>query len=304
VLFRSAEQAAEDARRAAVAAARRARGLAGTAVSWSAWSGSEADELDRHLHLNGLPTLDPERALAALDGVLGSSGSTGTDITGTDITGSGIIGTDITVADVAWETFAPAFSRTRATTLFAEIPEAAAAAAPAEATGLRALLLALPEPDRAAEVLTLVRDRVATVLGHSGSARVEPDLPFKDLGVDSLTAVDLRNQLTDLTGLALPATLVFDFPTPAALAAHLRAELLGEQAGGTEPVRAKVTDDDPVVIVGMACRYPGGIASPEDLWDAVLGGRDAIGPLPADRGWDLAALLEPGADGRDRKSVV
>ncbi|MCG8914996.1 SDR family NAD(P)-dependent oxidoreductase, partial [Actinokineospora sp. PR83] len=276
-----ADRAAADARHEAVTAARRARGLTGTTVSWGAWTGSEGNEMDRHLLLNGLPSMDPGRALAALDGVLGGTA-------------------DVTVADVAWETFAPAFQRTRASTLFAELPEAAAAPAASAPTGLRAHLLDLPEQDRAGELLGLVRDRVAAVLGHAGGAGIEPDLPFRDLGVDSLTAVDLRNQLTDLTGLPLPATLVFDHPTPAALAAHLRAELLGEHTAETAPVAAGVTDDDPVVVVGMACRYPGGVASPQDLWDAVVAGRDAIGPMPTDRGWDLTALLEPGADGRAR----
>jgi KS-AT-KR-ACP domain-containing polyene macrolide polyketide synthase/pimaricinolide synthase PimS2/candicidin polyketide synthase FscD len=273
-----AGQAAADARREAVAAERRARGLAGVAVAFGAWAGSERDGMARHLELNGLPAMEPGRALAALDGVLGGT-------------------VDVTVADVAWETFAPAFLRTRRSGLFSELPEAAVAQ---PAGGLRDRLLALPEQDRAPEVRSLVRDRVAAVLGHAGGTAIEPDLPFKDLGIDSLTAVDLRNQLTELSGLPLPATLAFDHPTPAALADHLLAELLGERTEDLAPVRAVVADDDPVVIVGMACRYPGGVGSPEELWDLIVAGADAIGPMPTDRGWDLAGLFEPGPDGRPR----
>nr|WP_269476272.1 phosphopantetheine-binding protein [Phytohabitans suffuscus] len=122
------------------------------------------------------------------------------------------------------------------------------------------------------------------MLGHAGPDAIEPDWPFKDLGFDSLTAVDLRDQLAAATGLSLPATLAFDYPTPEALAGYVRGELLGvpDEAAVAAPTPLSTTDD-PIVIVGMSCRYPGGVRSPEDLWRLVVDEVDATGDLPADR---------------------
>ncbi|MBN3930706.1 acyltransferase domain-containing protein, partial [Streptomyces verrucosisporus] len=143
----------------------------------------------------------------------------------------------------------------------------------------------------------LVTAHVAAVLGYAPGRAVEMDVPFRDLGFSSLMTVELRENLTEATGLRLPTGLVFDHPTPRALAEFVAAELAGadtdetgealpEAVFGTGPGPVgRDPDDEPIAIVGMACRYPGGVASPEDLWRLVAEGGDAISAFPTDRGW-------------------
>ncbi|MEU7716372.1 beta-ketoacyl synthase N-terminal-like domain-containing protein, partial [Micromonospora chalcea] len=189
----------------------------------------------------------------------------------------------------------PSFTALRPSRLFTDIPEAQAAieaASRAEtgptdrASALRERLAALTPPEVEASLLDLVRSQVATVLGHATVEAVRPDRAFQRLGFDSLTAVELRNRLTAATGLALPSTLVFDHPTPAALVAFIRETVLGASGDAPADRRVATVDDDPIVIVGMGCRLPGGVASPEELWQLLATGRDGISEFPLDRGWD------------------
>ncbi|MFT2020316.1 SDR family NAD(P)-dependent oxidoreductase, partial [Streptomyces sp. 796.1] len=158
-------------------------------------------------------------------------------------------------------------------------------------------LSGLPVDERTPLLLSAVRAEAALVLGHDTPGAIRTDLPFKSLGFDSLTGVELRNRLATLTGLRLPATLVFDHPTPTALTDHLLTRLTDDTPHAPTPV-ARDADpagvaDDPVVVVGMACRYPGGVGGPEDLWRMVTAGVEAVGDFPTDRGWDVAGLYDP-----------
>ncbi|MGW3280026.1 type I polyketide synthase [Nocardia rhamnosiphila] len=153
-------------------------------------------------------------------------------------------------------------------------------------------LAAAPADKHDALVLEFVRDQVAAVLGYAAGALIEVDKPFSELGFDSLGAVEFRNRLGRATGLRLPSTLAFDYPTAAAIAGFVRAELAGATPSD-RPARRRDRADEPIAIVGMACRYPGGVETPDQLWDLVASGRDAITGFPADRGWDLERLFDP-----------
>ncbi|MFC3454334.1 SDR family NAD(P)-dependent oxidoreductase [Amycolatopsis speibonae] len=169
-------------------------------------------------------------------------------------------------------------------------------------TGSPDSLARLPEEGRRQAVLDLVRREVAAVLAHATKDAVDEVRAFKEMGLDSLTGVELRNRLAAATGLRLPATLVFDYPTPGGLAGHLCERLSGGERGRTTS-RVTAVADEPIAIVSMACRLPGGVVSPEGLWDLVAGGVDAVTDFPADRGWDLGALYDPDPDAAGKSYV-
>ncbi|RKE22694.1 type I polyketide synthase [Streptomyces sp. TLI_171] len=142
--------------------------------------------------------------------------------------------------------------------------------------------------------LPQVLDVLATVLGHRSAERLDPDRSFRELGLDSLGAVEFGERLGERAGADLPATLAYDHPSPRAVAEHL--------AGGRSADRPAAAPlgpaDEPVAIVAAAGRFPGGVDSPEALWELVASGGDVIGPFPADRGWPAELYHpEPGRPG-------
>ncbi len=159
-------------------------------------------------------------------------------------------------------------------------------------------LLGTSEGERAGVLLDAVSGEIARILGHASSSTIGRERSLSELGFDSLMAVELRNSLNELTGLRLPTTLVFDYPTPSALSAYLLGEILhGSASANTElALSSTLPTDEPIAIVGMSCRYPGGVSSPSELWDLVMGEVDAVSPFPEDRGWDLRTLYDPDAE--------
>nr|WP_281257009.1 type I polyketide synthase [Streptomyces alboverticillatus] len=280
--------AAANAHLDALVARRRAHGLPGTSVAWGAWAGSgmAADETAaQRMRGAGIPAMEPRSALAALDRTLAEG----------DRGGDGCV----VVADVDWARFAPRFTATRPSPLLSTLPELrqAAPAEPRDATPGNALERRLDggTPDERRQLLLdVVREHAALVLGHGSTGAIGAGRVFRDLGFDSLTALELRNLLGAATGLSLPAGLVFDHPTPQELAAYLDGELGGgTRTDATAPVVVAATDDEPIAIIGMSCRFPGGVGSPEDLWQLLSDGTDAMSDFPANRGWDLDALFHP-----------
>ncbi|WP_147144386.1 type I polyketide synthase, partial [Nocardia ninae] len=165
-------------------------------------------------------------------------------------------------------------------------------------------LATLDAAGQRAFILSIVKAQVAATLGHSTVADVRVANTFRDLGFDSLSAVDFRNRLQNTTGIKLPATVVFDYPTPGDLAGYINEELTRKPAQPAPAANSKPASEgvasDPVVIVGMGCRFPGGVSSPAGLWDVVVGERDVISGFPVDRGWDVEGVFDPvpGTPGR------
>ncbi|UFQ99990.1 SDR family NAD(P)-dependent oxidoreductase [Streptomyces sp. Go40/10] len=292
-----APYAAANAYLDALAEERRARGLTATSVAWGIWAavnewdGVNEDVDPERVGRQGLPFLDPDLAVAGLRQTLDHDE------------------TNVVIAEVDWTRFVPVFCSARRRPLLESVPEAAAVLRTATVdtgtvSALRERLGALPEAGRRRAVTDLVREHAAAVLGHDSPTALPADRAFRDVGFDSITAVELRNRLRSATGLSLPATLVFDHPSPAALADRLLALAFDTGVADTAaPAAAAATDDDPIAIVGLSCRYAGGVTSPDELWRLVTAGEDAVGGLPTDRGWDLDALYDSDPDARGRSYV-
>ncbi|MFF3638252.1 SDR family NAD(P)-dependent oxidoreductase [Streptomyces sp. NPDC002250] len=259
---------------------RRASGLPALSLSFGAWAGeglaaAHAD-LDRMARL-GHRALTPEqgRDLVALALRGGAPHLVGWVLDLPRLRTTDAAGTAL------WRTLLPA-------------PRTAAA----PGGSLAGRLAGLPEPERAERLLALVREEAARALGLPSAESVPAGRPLRDLGMDSVTAVELRNRLAARLGVRLPATLLFDHPTADRLAAYLQAHVLGDTAPRTAPAPARRSGpagDEPIAVVAMACRLPGSVDDPEDLWRLVAEGRDAVGPFPAER-WDVDALYDPDPD--------
>ncbi|MFI7648002.1 type I polyketide synthase [Micromonospora sp. NPDC049460] len=274
----------------ALAERRRAEGRPALSVAWGAWRGAglpaDNERAQQRLRRGGMVGMDPDLAVEALARALRRGDAT------------------TVIADIDWARFAPAFTLVRPSPLIgdlAEVQEAAQQVAqeateeePDAPSGAAARRFAgLAPAERAAALLELVRQCAATALGYGAADDIPATRPFRDLGLDSLTAVDMRNFLATATDLRLPATLAFDYPNPTVLAAHLDELLTGVAPDAATPAPATtVVDDEPIAIVAMSCRLPGGADTPEQLWQLLTDGGDAIGEFPTDRGWDLDRLFD------------
>lgn len=277
----------------ALAQHRQTMGLAATSVAWGLWgdgtgmtTGLGSADIAR-LRRDGFPPLGTEEGLALFDAALagGRAAFVGARIDRAALAESGSAGTRSIMRGLLQP------SRRRA------------AAGPGESSTLADRLAVRPAGEREHLVLDVVRTQAAAVLGHETAESIDPGMPFKDLGFDSLSVMEFRNQLVKATGLALPSTLVFDYPTATAITELLLSRITPDTSvdAGEPAVRSGAKADprrvdEPIAIVGMSCRFPGGVSSPDDLWELVAAGIDATGEFPADRGWDLARLFDPDPD--------
>ncbi|WP_316575829.1 type I polyketide synthase [Nocardia canadensis] len=265
----------------ALVAHRRAAGLAGQSLAWGLWarssgmSGQLGDTDVARMSRSGFTAMPDAQALAGWDAAI-AHGAPHAVIAVLD-TAAIRAQAEAGLLPPLLRDLAPAPRRAATSTMVSDLR----------------IRLAGADIDRQRQlVLDTVRTHIAAVLGHDSVAAIDPGRAFQDLGFDSLSAVELRNRLKTVTGLALPATVVFDYPTPQALAEHLAEEFLGT-ATEIAVVADRAVDGDPIAIVGMACRYPGGVSTPEQLWRLVADGVDAVTEFPVNRGWDTARIYDP-----------
>ncbi|MFC5174999.1 SDR family NAD(P)-dependent oxidoreductase, partial [Streptomyces mutomycini] len=276
---RQAAYATANAALDALAIRRRAQGWAATSVAWGQWadSGMAAGETGEQLTRLGLAPMDPGLAVAALQQAIEHDEA------------------PIVTVDVDWSRFATAFTTLRRSPLIAGLPEVRAALTSTEesaetegagtADALTRRMLDLSGPERDHLLLELVQERAATVLRLDTPNAVRPNRAFRNLGFDSLTAVELRNQLAEATGLRLPAALVFDHPTPTALITYLRGKLLPEagRAGGEDSVA--YGDVDEAVVRSALASVPLDRLRAAGLLDTLMTLADehggALAPSPA-----------------------
>ncbi|KCE74441.1 polyketide synthase Pks12 [Mycobacterium tuberculosis TKK_04_0020] len=273
----------------ALAAHRRAHGLPAISLGWGLWDqasamtgGLDAADLAR-LGREGVLALSTAEALELFDTAM---------IVDEPFLAPARI--DLTALRAHAVAVPPMFSDLASAPTRRQVDDSVAAAKSKSALAHR--LHGLPEAEQHAVLLGLVRLHIATVLGNITPEAIDPDKAFQDLGFDSLTAVEMRNRLKSATGLSLSPTLIFDYPTPNRLASYIRTELAGLPQEIKHTPAVRTTSEDPIAIVGMACRYPGGVNSPDDMWDMLIQGRDVLSEFPTDRGWDLAGLFNPDPD--------
>ncbi|MER6121079.1 SDR family NAD(P)-dependent oxidoreductase, partial [Streptomyces sp. NPDC001743] len=271
----------------ALAVRRRSEGLPATSVSWGLWqqagigltAGLGQAELAR-LRRQGVGALTEKQGLAALDAALTH-------------TLAHLVPVRIERAALQREADSggpvPALYRGLLRARRKRAGESAATP-----SGLREQLTALPEAERRTELTRLVQREAAVILGVSGADGIGAQQVLKELGIDSLMAVELRRRLSAETGLTLPSTLAFDYPTPAAVAGLLLERFAlsdRPKAPLARAARRPGTGDDPIAVVSMACRLPGGIDTPEAFWELLSAGGDAVGGLPSR--WDGLGVYDP-----------
>ncbi|RBM18046.1 type I polyketide synthase, partial [Streptomyces sp. PT12] len=297
-----ANYAAANAFLDALAEHRRAAGLPATSLAWGLWESGMADTLDARdlarMSRGGLAPMPQQRALALFDAALAAERAVLVPAA-LDASAARAARASSPLSPLLAELFpAPARPAGR--------PQAPAADAP-----LRRRLAGQPEAEQRRLLLDFLSEHVAAVLGHTSPPALDPGSPFRDLGFDSLSGIELLLVLGEETGLHLPSTMLFDHPTPDALISHLRDELVDDEAApedaaapaaaaraasAPEDARPAPADDEPIAVVGMGCRFPGGVSTPDELWRLVADERDAVGAFPDNRGWDVEGLYDPDPD--------
>jgi acyl transferase domain-containing protein len=260
---------------------RHASGLVASSINWGLWRGRglASTEEQRWLESVGVDALDRDAALHWLERLVGARVP------------------EAVVASVRWERFRPIFEARGRRPLLERLSTGEAAKpseTPAkEAPSSAPWRVAATASARREALRGLVQETVSKTLGLAPGGALAPERGFTELGMDSIMAVELKGSLQKALGVQLPATLAFNFPTVQTLTNHLSTLVEAELPKTAAPeARSQQHSDEPIAIVGMACRLPGGVETPEAFWRLLREGTDAISEIPPDR-WDVDAWYDP-----------
>ncbi|MFE6848448.1 SDR family NAD(P)-dependent oxidoreductase, partial [Streptomyces sp. NPDC057686] len=274
----------------------RAADVPALSLAWGPWAdgGMTHGAAEAQLRAAGLAPMAVARALTALDTALAS-------------------GRSLVVADIDWQKAAAGYNEARPRHFLDEIPEARTA--PATATTAAATdsatnpflssVLALPEADRAAHVTAVLAAEAAAVLGIKDPQSLDPERGFKDLGFGSMMSIDFAAGVQKRTGVTTPKTLAFDCPNLSTATDWLLAKLTpaapatpAPAPAGPQAAPGSARADEPLAIVGVGLRMPGGAHDLDSLWTVLAEGRDTVTTVPADR-FDIDSFYDadPDAEG-------
>jgi acyl transferase domain-containing protein/acyl carrier protein len=262
---------------------RASEGLAAQSINWGLWEGVgmgarlEPKARER-LRDQGFQTLSPEQGLRLLEWAMERGQP------------------QLALLPLDWDLLAR--SQGGVSRLLSELitPAASSAPAPAALTGrawLADRLRACPPEARGDQLRDALLEQASQVLGLKSADPSMTTRPLRELGFDSLMAVELRDALARALGISLPATLAFDHPTIEDLVGYLLGQLGSLQAPAATPRQAPAGyRDEPIAIIGMGCRFPGGGSDPRSLWEFLLAGGDAISEVPPER-WKNEDYFDP-----------
>ena len=263
---------------------RRSLGLPGLSLNWGPWSeagmaANLSSAQKSRLATTGLKLIEPEQGLQILEQLLGAGGELG-------------------VLAFDWEVLSQRLSSTEQNFFAQVIPEelkASWGATAEKSSKLQQKLLALGEAERKEFLRQILQEEVAHVLGLPIGSKPEPEVGFFDMGMDSLMAVELKNRLSKLLGVNLQSTLTFDFPNIERVSHYINSEVLQlESMNETDSYQSPKIGkwNEPIAIIGMSCRFPGGANNPEQFWELLQTGTSAIQEIPEQR-WNIEEYYDP-----------
>ncbi|NEO38499.1 MAG: SDR family NAD(P)-dependent oxidoreductase [Moorea sp. SIOASIH] len=263
---------------------RNSLGLPGLAINWGPWAGGgmATDEAQEWLAQMGVEALSPELAISALEQLL----------SGDQV--------QVTVSRNDWSRFKTMYALKGPRPLLeliatvTEEVEAKTDIAPS----LRQQLEAVTETQRRKVLQQALQEEVAQVLGLPITNKPDPEVGFFEMGMDSLMAVELQERLSKLLGVNLSSTLTFDFPNIEKLTDYITSEvwqLSSGDAADTQSPQKRSEWNEPIAIIGMSCRFPGGASDPEKFWQLLQRGISVRSEIPPER-WDIEAYYNPDPD--------